>query len=74
MADVLTVDCSTGEAAERPMTAEELAQRDADAAAAAAAAAIPAPPTIEQQIATLKAQNVALINTTGALLDIVMGM
>lgn len=34
----------------------------------------PGPPTVEQQLANLKAQNLALINTTGALLDIVMGM
>jgi hypothetical protein len=38
MSDVLTaieVDCSTGVVTERPLTAEEIAQREADAAAAA---------------------------------------
>ena len=33
------VDCSTKEVTERPLTAEEIAQREADAAAAAAAEA-----------------------------------
>lgn len=39
MSDVLTaieVDCSTGVVTERPLTAEEIAQREVDAAAAAA--------------------------------------
>jgi len=39
MSDVLTaieVNCETGEVTERPLTAEEIAQREADAAAAAA--------------------------------------
>jgi hypothetical protein len=39
MAEVATaieVNCATGEVIERPLTAEELAQREADAAAAAA--------------------------------------
>ena len=39
MSDILEVDAATGEAVLRPFTAEELAQRDADAAAAAAAEA-----------------------------------
>jgi hypothetical protein len=33
------VNCETGEVTERPLTAEEIAQREADAAAAAAAEA-----------------------------------
>jgi hypothetical protein len=33
------VNCETGEVIERPLTAEEIAQREADAAAAAAAEA-----------------------------------
>lgn len=39
MSEVLTaieVDCSTGEVTERPLTAEEIAQREADAQAAEA--------------------------------------
>ena len=39
MSDVLTaieVNCETGEVTERPLTAEEIAQREADAAAFAA--------------------------------------
>ena len=32
----ITVDCSTGEVTERPLTAEEIAQREADAQAAEA--------------------------------------
>lgn len=42
MAETLTkivVDCSTGEVQELPLTAEEIAQREADAAAAAQAKA-----------------------------------
>lgn len=35
----VVVDCSTKEVTERPLTAEEIAQREADAAAAAAAEA-----------------------------------
>ena len=36
-ATAIEVNCSTGEVVERPLTAEELAQREADAAAFAAA-------------------------------------
>jgi hypothetical protein len=36
-ATAIEVNCSTGEVVERPLTAEELAQREADAAAHAAA-------------------------------------
>ena len=42
MTDTLTtieVNCTTGEVTERPLTAEEIAQREADAAAFAAAEA-----------------------------------
>lgn len=39
MSTVIEIDASTGESIERPMTAEEMAQREADAAAEAAAAA-----------------------------------
>lgn len=42
MSEVLTnieVNCTTGEVTERPLTAEEIAQREADAAAAVAAEA-----------------------------------
>lgn len=35
----IEVNCETGDVTERPLTAEEIAQRDADAAAAAAAEA-----------------------------------
>ena len=35
----IEVNCETGQVTERPLTAEEIAQRDADAAAAAAAEA-----------------------------------
>ena len=35
----IEVNCETGEVVERPLTAEEIAQREADAAAAAAAEA-----------------------------------
>ena len=34
----IEVNCETGDVTERPLTAEEIAQREADAAAAAAAA------------------------------------
>jgi hypothetical protein len=37
MANAIEVNCTTGEVIERPLTAEELAQREADAAAFAAA-------------------------------------
>ena len=39
MTTAIEVNCSTGEVIERPLTAEELAQREADAAAHAAAQA-----------------------------------
>ena len=42
MTEVLTaieINCETGEVTERPLTAEEIAQREADAAAAATAKA-----------------------------------
>lgn len=38
-ATTIEVNCSTGEVVERPLTAEELAQREADVAAAATAKA-----------------------------------
>jgi hypothetical protein len=37
MSTAIEVNCATGEVVERPLTAEELAQREADAAAFAAA-------------------------------------
>ena len=37
MTTAIEVNCTTGEVIERPLTAEEIAQREADAAAAAAA-------------------------------------
>ena len=37
MTTAIEVNCSTGEVVERPLTADELAQREADAAAFAAA-------------------------------------
>ncbi len=37
MTTAIEVNCATGEVVERPLTAEELAQREADAAAFAAA-------------------------------------
>jgi hypothetical protein len=39
VAMAIEVNCATGEVTERPLTAEELAQREADAAAAATAKA-----------------------------------
>jgi len=39
VANAIEVNCTTGEVTERPLTAEELAQREADAAAAATAKA-----------------------------------
>jgi len=39
MTTAIEVNCATGEVTERPLTAEELAQREADAAAYAAAEA-----------------------------------
>ena len=39
MTTAIEVNCETGEVIERPLTAEELAQREADAAAHAAAEA-----------------------------------
>jgi hypothetical protein len=39
MTTAIEVNCSTGEVTERPLTTEELAQREADAAAYAAAEA-----------------------------------
>ena len=36
VANAIEVNCATGEVTERPLTAEELAQREADAAAYAA--------------------------------------
>ena len=39
MTTAIEVNCTTGEVIERPLTAEELAQREADAAAHAAAEA-----------------------------------
>ncbi len=39
MTNAIEVNCETGEVTERPLTAEELAQREADAAAYAAAEA-----------------------------------
>ena len=38
MTTAIEVNCATGEVTERPLTAEELAQREADAQAAAAKA------------------------------------
>ena len=39
MTTAIEVNCATGEVTERPLTAEELAQREVDAAAAAVAEA-----------------------------------
>jgi hypothetical protein len=39
VANAIEVNCATGEVTERPLTAEELAQREADAQAAATAKA-----------------------------------
>jgi len=39
VANAIEVNCTTGEVTERPLTAAELAQREADAAAAATAKA-----------------------------------
>jgi hypothetical protein len=56
MSEVLTnieVNCTTGEVTERPLTAEEIAQREADAAAAVAAEAERV--AAAEALATLKA-------------------
>lgn len=39
VANAIEVNCATGEVTERPLTAEEITQREADAAAAATAQA-----------------------------------
>ena len=39
VANAIEVNCTTGEVTERPLTAEEITQREADAAAAATAKA-----------------------------------
>ena len=39
VANAIEVNCATGEVTERPLTAEEITQREADAAAAATAKA-----------------------------------
>jgi hypothetical protein len=49
----IEVNCSTGEVTERPLTAEEIAQREADAAAYATAKA--AEEAAAQALAALKA-------------------
>jgi hypothetical protein len=51
MTTAIEVNCETGEVIERPLTAEELAQREADAAAYAAAEA--------ERIAALEAAQAA---------------
>jgi hypothetical protein len=62
----IEVNCSTGEVTERPLTAEEIAQREADAAAfaaqkaaddAAAAAKAEAKASAEAKLATLGLSN-----------------
>jgi hypothetical protein len=51
MTTAIEVNCATGEVVERPLTAEELAQREVDAAAGIAAEA--------ERIATLEATQAA---------------
>lgn len=58
----IEVDCSTGDVTERPLTAEEIAQREADAAAAAAAEA--------ERVAAEEARLAALAAARQELLDL----
>lgn len=58
----IEVNCATGEVVERPLTAEEIAQREADAAAAAAAEA--------ERIAAEEAKAAALAEARQELLDL----
>ena len=59
----IEVNCETGEVVERPLTAEEIAQRDADAAAAAAAEAERI--TAEEAKAAAKASAIAKLAALG---------
>lgn len=58
------VDCSTGEVTHRPFTAEEIAQREADAAAFAAAQA-----EAEAAAAAKQAEKEAIASKLGLSLD-----
>ena len=59
----IEVNCETGEVVERPLTAEEIAQREADAAAAAAAEAERI--TAEEAKAAAKASAIAKLAALG---------
>ena len=59
----IEVNCETGEVVERPLTAEEIAQRDADAAAAAAAEAERI--AAEEAKAAAKASAIAKLSALG---------
>lgn len=69
MADVVEINAITGEMVERPFTAEEKAQRQADAAVASTQAALldsmqTNRATLQQQATTAMAQNRAAIAAT----------
>jgi hypothetical protein len=57
------VNCATGEVIERPLTADEIAQREADAAAAAAAEAERV--AAEEAKAAAKASAIAKLTSLG---------
>jgi hypothetical protein len=61
------VNCETGQVEERPLTAEEIAQREADAAAAAAAEAERV--AAEEAKAAAKASAVAKLEALGLTAD-----
>jgi len=61
------VNCETGQVEERPLTAEEIAQREADAAAAAAAEAERV--AAEEAKAAAKASAVAKLEALGRTAD-----
>ena len=59
----IEVNCETGDVTERPLTAEEIAQREADAAAAAAAEAERI--AAEEAKAAAKASAIAKLSALG---------
>ena len=63
----IEVNCETGDVTERPLTAEEIAQREADAAAAAAAEAERV--AAEEAKAAAKASALAKLEALGLTAD-----
>ena len=63
----IEVNCQTGDVTERPLTAEEIAQREADAAAAAAAEAERV--AAEEAKAAAKASALAKLEALGLTAD-----